>query len=120
MIEAYDGKCAVTKVQLRLVDAAHILPVAAKESSDDVCNGIALSPTIHRAFDNCLIYLDEDLVMRVNQEKVDELKAQGLDGGLSKFSKSLNKKIRLPAKKKHHPHPDYIKLANKFRRIPGC
>ena len=119
VLTAYSNRCAVTKVQLRLLDAAHILPVASKDSSDDVSNGIALSPTIHRAFDNCLIYLDEDLIMRVNQEKTDELKAQGLDGGLSKFSTSLNKKISLPSKKKNCPHIDYVRLANKYRRIRG-
>lgn len=119
VIHAYKSKCAVTRIQLRLLDAAHILPVASKDSSDHVSNGIALSPTIHRAFDNCLIYLDEDLVMRVNQEKADELVAQNLDGGLAKFSKNLNKKIGLPKMKKDHPHVDYVRLANKYRRIPG-
>ena len=119
VIDAYGSRCAVTKVQLRLLDAAHILPVASKDSSDDVSNGIALSPTIHRAFDNCLIYLDESLVMRVNQDKVDELKVQGLDEGLSKFSEVLNKKISLPTTTKYHPHVEYVRLANKYRQIPG-
>jgi len=119
VIHAYAGKCAVTKVQLRLLDAAHILPVLSEDSSDDVSNGIALSPTIHRAFDNCLIFLDEDFVMQINQEKVEELTAQNLHGGLSKFKKFLGKKISLPKEKKNWPHVDYIKLANKLRRIPG-
>jgi len=60
VLNAYGNRCAVTRTQLRLVDAAHILPVGAPESVDDVCNGIALSPTYHRAYDNGLIYLDEE------------------------------------------------------------
>lgn len=40
---AYGNRCAVTRVQLRLVDAAHILPVGADGSADHVRNGIALS-----------------------------------------------------------------------------
>ena len=55
----------ITVAQLRkrnldLVDAAHILPVGAPESIDDIRNGIAIAPTYHRAYDNGLIYLDED------------------------------------------------------------
>jgi putative restriction endonuclease len=56
-------------MQLRLVDAAHILPVGAVDSTDDVQNGVALSPTYHRAFDNALIFLDENLVMKINPSK---------------------------------------------------
>src|SRR5207244_3409895 len=66
VLTAYVNRCAVTRMQLRLVDAAHILPVGAQESTDDVRNGLALSPTYHRAFDNALIFLDENLVMRIN------------------------------------------------------
>src|ERR1700674_5816266 len=44
---AYGNRCAVTRVQLRLVDAAHILPVGVRGSIDQVRNGIALSPTYH-------------------------------------------------------------------------
>ena len=32
---AYDQRCAVTRIQLRLVDAAHILPVGAEGSTID-------------------------------------------------------------------------------------
>jgi putative restriction endonuclease len=69
VLTAYGNRCAVTRTQLRLVDAAHILPVGAQGSTDDIRNGIALSPTYHRAFDNALIFLDEDFVMRINPAK---------------------------------------------------
>ena len=36
---------------------------------DDVRNGIALSPTYHRAFDFGLIYVDQEYVMRINPQK---------------------------------------------------
>ena len=38
----YDNRCAVTRIQLRLVDATHILPVPSGDSSDHVTNGMAL------------------------------------------------------------------------------
>jgi len=52
VLQAYGHRCAVSRVQLRLVDAAHILPIGAPGSIDDVRNGFALAPTYHRAFDN--------------------------------------------------------------------
>jgi putative restriction endonuclease len=119
VMDAYNNRCAVTRSQLRLVDAAHILPVPSEDSSDYVTNGMALSPTFHRAYDNCLVYLDEDYVMRLNKEKAEELKAVNLDGGLSQFCSFLDKKIHLPIDTNQRPRIDYIVKANKYRRIPG-
>lgn len=70
---AYDRRCCVTGMQLRLIDAAHILPVGAEGSTDEVQNGLCLSPTYHRAYDRSLIYLTEDRRMVVNPTKRDEL-----------------------------------------------
>lgn len=115
---AYDRRCAVTRMQLRLIDAAHILPVGSKGSSDEVYNGICLSPTYHRAFDRCLIYLDENLNMRINPAQERELARLGLNGGISDFKSYLDKRIHLPADRRQWPQPDLIREANRFRRIP--
>ena len=119
VMSAYDNRCAVTRTQLRLVDAAHILPVPSDDSSDHVTNGMALSPTFHRAYDNCLIYLDENLVMKLNEEKAEELRAIRLDGGIVQFCSFLDKKIHLPIDKNQRPRIEYIRKANECRRIPG-
>lgn len=119
VLSAYDNRCAVTQIQLRLVDAAHILPVPSGDSSDHVTNGMALSPTLHRAYDDCLIYLDEDYVMRLNGDRADELKLYNLAAGLKQFCALLDKKIHLPPDRSQRPKIEYIQLANKYRRIPG-
>ncbi len=119
VLGAYDNRCSVTRAQLRLVDAAHILPVASEDSCDHITNGIALSPTFHRAYDNCLIYLDENFVMRLNEQKAEELRTINLDGGLRAFSACLNKPIHLPADSAQRPNVSFIRKANKFRRIRG-
>ena len=119
VLGAYDKRCAVTRTQLKLVDAAHILPVPSEESSDHVTNGIALSPTIHRAFDNGLIYLDESYVMRLNNEKVSELRTVNLDAGLDTFRSFLDTKVQLPSDRAQRPNTEYIRKGNRFRRIPG-
>lgn len=114
---AYDRRCAVTRMQLRLIDAAHILPVGSKGSSDEVYNGICLSPTYHRAFDRSLIYLDENLNMQINPAQERELARLGLDGGIGDFKAYLNKRIHLPADRRQWPQPDLIREANKFRQV---
>ncbi len=118
VIDAYASRCAVTRAQLNLVDAAHIVPVKA-QGTDDISNGIALSPTIHRAYDNSLIYLDTRYYMRLNEQKVDELKSQRLDDGLDDLRGYLDSQIHLPTNKADWPNPELIERANKLRRITG-
>lgn len=113
---AYGNRCAVTRVQLRLVDAAHILPVGAPSSVDHVRNGIALSPTYHRAFDAGLIYLDEQCRMRINEGQLHVLEGSNLAGGLESFSEPLGQ-IFLPPDANQRPHLDFIRKANLLRQI---
>ncbi len=117
VLHAYDNRCSVTRMQLRLVDAAHILPVQAEETTDDVRNGIALSPTYHRAFDAGLIYLDEDYVMRINTERQLQLVTLKLDGAIEDFKHYLSKRIYLPLDKRQRPDITMIRKANRYRRI---
>jgi putative restriction endonuclease len=104
-------------MQLRLLDAAHILPVGAEGSTDLVTNGICLSPTYHRAFDNGLIFLTPDLQMRVYRPKLKKLEAFNLVGGLAQFVRPLNRPIFLPANPAQRPTRTYIRQANAFRAI---
>ncbi len=117
VLSACDHRCAVTRMQLKLVDAAHILPVQAADTVDDICNGIALSPSYHRAFDNSLIYLDSDYIMRINQAKADELSSLKLAGGIDSFMMPLEKKIHLPFDERLRPDRSMIEKANRFRGI---
>ncbi len=117
VIVAYDRKCAVTGLQLKLVDAAHILPVGADGSSDDVSNGIALSPTYHRAYDQGLIYLTSNLEMRINPVKERELVRLRWHGGLEQFKSPLGRQILLPPDRYQWPATEYIARANAFRGI---
>ena len=113
---AYGSQCAVTRMQLRLVDAAHILPVGAPGSADNVMNGIALSPTYHRAYDLGLIYLNDEYRMQLNLRQVTTLNRLGLAGGLEAFREPLGR-IFLPPDRRQWPSVDYIRRANRFRNV---
>jgi putative restriction endonuclease len=117
VLTAYGNRCAVSRLQLRLVDAAHILPVGVEGSTDDIQNGLALSPTFHRAFDNGLVFLDEEYVMRINPAKELQLVTLRLDGGLPDFKSLLDKRVHLPPDRRQWPEPAIIRKANDYRRI---
>ena len=114
---AYGNRCAVTRIQLRLVDAAHILPVGAAGSADHVRNGIALSPTYHRAFDAGLIYLDGHNRMRLNEGQLHVLQQLNLTGGIDTFRAPLGQQKFLPPDPNQRPSQDFILRGNRFRQI---
>ena len=117
VLQAYDHRCAVTGLQLKLVDAAHLLPVGAPGSTDHVTNGIALSPTYHRAYDRGLIFFDAKYNLQLNGRKAAELHSLGLDGGLAMLKKYIGQTLILPSNRSLRPSINYIGQANKFRRV---
>jgi putative restriction endonuclease len=68
VMSAYEFKCAVTGLTVgslpegratRLLDAAHIRPVGDR-GPDSVSNGVSLTPTVHRLFDEGLVSMRYD------------------------------------------------------------
>jgi putative restriction endonuclease len=117
VLSAYGQRCAVTGMQLRLNDAAHILPVGAEGSTDEINNGLCLSPTYHRAFDRTLIYLDDDLIARVNPLQERDLRNSGLSRGIDEISRYLSRRIHLPTDAANWPSITLIREANRYRGI---
>lgn len=117
VIVAYDRKCCVSGLQLNLIDAAHILPVGAEGSTDEVANGLCLSPTYHRAFDRGLIYLNEDRCMLINRKRRSELIKLALAGGLEEFERCLGREILLPPDSQQWPGRSFISAANRLVRF---
>lgn len=117
VLQAYEHRCAVSGIQMRLVEAAHILPVGAPGSADTVVNGIALSPTYHRAFDRGIIFVDEQYRIHLNRNRVEELRTLHLDGGLPTFCAPIGKTLLLPTVPSLRPGRKYIREANRFRRV---
>jgi putative restriction endonuclease len=100
---------------LELIDAAHIIPVAASTSTDETKNGIALCKLHHTAFDRNLISFDERYKIEVSDSEVSRLTASNLVGGLKEFKQKLRTAIILPADRRDYPPPEYITEARKVR-----
>ena len=108
LLHAYDRRCALSNLkEVRLLDAAHIVPDPDKElGQPTVSNGLLLSKIHHAAFDAHLIGVDPDYRMHISEK----LLAQR-DGPMLEALQQLNGKLlRLPAKEHHFPDPDRLKI----------
>lgn len=115
ILTAYSQKCAMCGVQLRLIDAAHILPAAHPDSTDETSNGVALCALHHRAFDQGLVTFGTDYRTHRNAALEAEFVAEGLDGGLDEFAARLAPMIELPPAKGDRPNETYVRMVNSMR-----
>ena len=115
VLTAYGNKCAFSGLQLKLVDAAHIVPVSYDNSTDETANGIALSALYHRAYDKGLVTFNEQYQIIVNSTEIKKLKEIGYDGGAEKFIKDLRPIINVPPAVSDRPNINFIREANKLR-----
>jgi putative restriction endonuclease len=115
VLGAYGHQCAACGVQLELIDAAHIIPVAANTSTDETRNGIALCKLHHTAYDRNLMSFDEHYKIEVSDSEVSRLAAINLVGGLKEFKQHLRTAIILPSDRRDYPPPQYISEARKVR-----
>jgi putative restriction endonuclease len=118
VLVAYSYRCAISGIQLDLVDAAHIVPVEHKQGTDELKNGICLSALHHRAFDAGLVGIKRDYSVIVNERRMSELRSIGWEGGGAEFMASLRDQILLPALRTQYPDPDYLLLGEQLRGWP--
>lgn len=116
VLTAYSNRCAFSGIQLKLVDAAHILPVSHEKSTDETSNGIALSALYHRAFDRGLVTVNDNYRIIINKSAMRHFKEVYLDGGMDKFLKDLRPIIHFPPSVSDRPNINFIREANKLRR----
>jgi putative restriction endonuclease len=115
VLTAYGQRCAMCGMQLKLLDAAHILPVAHPDSTDQTSNGVALCALHHRAFDRALITFDDEHRIHLDDAQVEEFARTGHDGGLDEFKKALRPALILPPDKRDRPDPGFISTSNILR-----
>lgn len=118
VLRAYSYRCSVCGCALKLVDAAHIIPVPFPESTDEVTNGLALCRLHHGAYDNALLGVRSDYRVIVNPEIENRLAELKLAGGLPEFRARLPERITLPAEIEVRPDPQKLILGLRARRWP--
>lgn len=111
--QIYKNQCAITglkvnfKSNISLVDACHIQPFA--ETHDDtITNGIALSPTMHRAFDRGLIAISDNYEVLIHKNVLDQ-------SPKNEFAQLHQQQIILP--QDHRYLPSLQRLQNHRKRF---
>lgn len=118
VLRAYSYRCSVCQCALKLVDAAHIIPVADPQSTDDVTNGLALCRLHHGAFDNGLMGVQSTYRIIVNQIQERHLSELGLDNGIDRFRSQLPGQITVPASIEARPDPRKLLIGLRSRQWP--
>lgn len=116
VLTAYTHMCAICGMQLDLVEAAHIVPVADSRSIDHPRNGLALCVLHHRAFDNSLVTIQDDFRVTLNIGEMERLKAANKGRDEILFVDMIRKSpIHLPADASNRPDSAMIQIANELR-----
>lgn len=115
VLRAYNYRCAFSGIQLKMVDAAHIVPVSFDTSTDETCNGIALSTIHHKAYDRGLVTFNEAYKIIYNADEAKKLNDRNLHGGLDKFIGELRPIIDVPPAMTDRPNVHYVSTANRLR-----
>lgn len=120
VLRAYGYRCTVCGYSLKLVDAAHVIPVAHPRSNDDVTNGLALCRLHHAAYDTGLLGVNSRYEILINEGrslKLTELdRSHGLDDFVARLD--LPRSIRLPNVHDVRPKPDFLRIGLEARLWP--
>lgn len=109
VLRAYGWRCCLTGVALRLVDAAHVVPVSDPTSTDETKNGVALNPLLHRAYDFGLLGLLPGGRTAINDRLLSGLKRQRLGDGLDFLRGMIPVTMRMPGSPDLHPPENYLR-----------
>lgn len=107
VVDAYDHRCAISGIRIltsdyhTAVDAAHIVPWSVSHN-DDPRNGLALSKLCHWTFEEGLITVSSDYVIRLSPELTADYNAPGYLGTLAE------RPIHLPEEASLQPDPEYL------------
>lgn len=109
VIPAYRSRCAICRLkEVRLLDAAHIVADTEEAGEPEVSNGLSLCSIHHRAFDQHLVGISPDYVVRVSSQLLEDD-----DGPMLELLKGFHdQRIQLPARSAWRPDRD--RLAARF------
>lgn len=115
VLTAYSHQCAVCSLQMDLVEAAHIVPVAVPDSTDETSNGLALCVLHHKAFDRSIIAIDDQYHVLMSNAEKRRLREIGHDAGMDVFIRGLRPLILLPPAINDRPHVKYLQKGRQVR-----
>lgn len=112
VVDAYNGFCAFCGLNFGLVEGAHIYPVQAPASVDEVWNGLALCSNHHLAFDRHLLWVHpQERAVKVHpriREGAQDNEAARL------FAEMTYSELLAPISESSSPRPEMFERRYKF------
>lgn len=106
--QIYDYTCCISGFGIstnfslsNLIEACHIRPIS-QSFDDTLSNGIALCPTLHKAFDAGIFSISDNYEVLVSKK----IREKDSSQNIGQFD---GLKIRLPKEKNHWPNPENLK-----------
>ena len=118
VMSAYQFRCAVTGLTVgslpegratRLLDAAHIRPVG-DQGPDSVTNGLSMTPTVHRLFDEGLVTVRwQEAELQLLRSPVLELEMIESPEQGTKIRLETGMRLMLPGDRSSWPSPEQVR-----------
>lgn len=115
VLAAYHEQCAVCHMQLRLIEAAHIVPVKIPGSSDLTSNGVSLCPSHHSAYDKGLLGISPNFHVLVNQDRLESLRRAGMHAGEEMILDRVGSTIIVPDRAIDRPTAENLRRGLEIR-----
>lgn len=115
VLNAYDNRCCICDKQLKIVQAAHIVPHALDHSNDEVTNGLALCVEHHKLYDDALLLPAPGQKLVFNERRAAFLQEAGLDSGLDEVAARAKSPYRIPDEPELQPKPSYLEDGLRIR-----
>lgn len=113
VLSAYQRRCAVCELRkVPLLDAAHIEPDSAPDGLPIVTNGLSLCKIHHAAYDEQILGISPDYVVRVNPGVLEEVDGPMLTHGLQAMD---GRRLWLP--QRNADRPDRERLSRRFEQF---
>ncbi len=103
VLKAYDSKCGVCGLDLGIVEAAHIVPVA-ENGTDETSNGVALCANHHTAFDKNILTIKDDYSIAISRRRRASISRSELDKIIAGIST-----LTVPNSQSLKPKPEYLR-----------
>ena len=106
VLDAYSRQCTMCKLQhTELLDAAHIIPDSDPDGLPIVPNGLSLCKIHHAAYDQKIIGITPDYIVKVRKDILEEIDGPMLKYGLQSME---GNKLYLPNNKSDYPDRDRL------------
>jgi putative restriction endonuclease len=116
VLAAYQNQCTLCRLRHKeLLDAAHIIPDSEELGQPVIQNGLSLCKIHHAAFDNNIIGITPDYIIKIRRDILEEIDGPILKYGIQSLE---NQKIILPSHKRDCPDRDRLdKRYERFKNV---